>query len=608
MLSRLRSALRVFGRGPGLSTFALLAMVVMLASLAISGLVVVQLLRDSARHRVVAAAPEIMHLLTELLSDSLHVSPERLRRVVNDFGRLPEIRACAVELSDGAAGSPFSVRLGDGGGAGDSLRLRSDIRGGDGRPVGTVEVVFGMDETPAVTTALATGYGLVAVCSLAAFWLIYRRTDRQLRPIASVEDNLLAYHSGVERSLELLSIQDTASVVSSAWNSLISSVRAMQEQLDTYRCAQALEGRVSGSAYSSKAILDALPIGVLRIDDEDNVVYANPAGAALLQLREELADDPALASRLDNPGVCASILGLRQAAAGAVTDCCIEHRGRQTVVRLSRLDADGPSGDLSVLVQDVSQLKEAERQRDEFLTHITHELRTPLTNIRAYTETLSDDFFDDEQTRRECYNVIMSETRRLSKLVEDVLSVSQIGAGAARLTRVPLRIDATLRQVAQEMQAHADAKSIELTLRIPTKVPLVSGDKPRLHQVWTNLIGNAIKYTPKGGAVRVDVETADNLLRTRVSDTGIGIAPEHQERIFEKFYRVKSSAVEAEEGNGLGLAITREIVRMHGGTIRVESVPDAGSTFIVELPIVREASIENKTPAKEVVDGVHRHS
>ncbi|TWT41178.1 Alkaline phosphatase synthesis sensor protein PhoR [Phycisphaerae bacterium RAS1] len=614
LLGRLRSALRFFGRGPSLGTFALLAMVVMLASLAASSLVVVQLLRESARHQTLAAAPEMMNLLTGALQASLNVAPpEQLRRIVNDFGRLSDVRACSVELeaaaTDGAApAARFRMAIGNVANERGALRLRSELRGADDRPAGVVEVAFAVDETPVVAAALGTAYGLVAVCSLGAFWLIYRRTDRQMRPIASVEDNLLAYHSGVERSLELLSIQDTASAVSSAWNSLIGSVRSMQEQLDGYRCSQALEGRTAGHSYSSKAILDALPIGVLRVDDEGNVVYANPSAAALLQLRDELADDAALQSRLDSPAVCESILGLRQACAGSGADCCIEHRGRQTMVRLSRLDVAEHSGDLIVMVQDVSQLKDAERQRDEFLTHITHELRTPLTNIRAYTETLSDDFFDDEATRRECYNVIMSETRRLSKLVEDVLSVSQIDAGAARLTRVPLRIDATLRQVAQEMQAHADAKSIELALRIPTKVPMVQGDKPRLHQVWTNLIGNAIKYTPKGGAVRVDVEPADNLLRTRISDTGIGIPSEHQERIFEKFYRVKSSAVEAEEGTGLGLAIAREIVRMHGGTIRVESVPEAGSTFIVELPVVRESGADGKTPASEVADGAHRHS
>ena len=238
----------------------------------------------------------------------------------------------------------------------------------------------------------------------------------------------------------------------------------------------------------------------------------------------------------------------------------------------------------------MSQLIEAARSRDTFLAHITHELRTPLTNIRAYAETLNEDFFDDEQTRRECYNVIMSETRRLSRLIEDVLSVSQIESGASRFERVQVRLDQSLRQTVQDVQASADAKSIELNLQIPSKVPAVLGDRMRLQQVWVNLLGNAIKYTPQGGSVSVGVQSDERVVRVCVSDTGIGIDPQYHEKVFEKFFRTDQPDVSATEGSGLGLSITQEIVRMHGGSIRVESEMGSGATFIVELPLARETS------------------
>ena len=130
------------------------------------------------------------------------------------------------------------------------------------------------------------------------------------------------------------------------------------------------------------------------------------------------------------------------------------------------------------------------------------------------------------------------------------------------------------------------------------------GDRHRLHQVWLNIIGNAIKYTPKSGTVSVDVEAHDSVVRVRVADTGIGIAPEFHEKIFEKFFRVNDAAVEAEQGTGLGLAIAREIVRMHGGTIQVESTPGGGTTFTIELPTARDAE---RTRAAEVLDGAHSH-
>jgi signal transduction histidine kinase len=259
-----------------------------------------------------------------------------------------------------------------------------------------------------------------------------------------------------------------------------------------------------------------------------------------------------------------------------------------TVVRILPLPSDADTGELTVMIQDISQLVQAERSRDDFLAHITHELRTPLTNIRAYTETLSQDFIADEEARRQCYNVIMAETRRLSKLIEDVLSVSQIEAGGARMARTAVRIDELLRETVHETQAAAESKGIELTLKLPSKLPLVHGDRHRLHQVWTNVVGNAIKYTPSGGRVSVEAEASDERISVRVTDTGIGIAPEHHEKIFEKFFRVVDPAVDATEGTGLGLSITREILRMHGGAIRIESTPGKGSTFTVELPAARE--------------------
>jgi signal transduction histidine kinase len=244
----------------------------------------------------------------------------------------------------------------------------------------------------------------------------------------------------------------------------------------------------------------------------------------------------------------------------------------------------GPIPCATPAADDGDPARRYERSRDEFLAHVTHELRTPLTSIRAYAETLNDDWFSDEQTRRTCYRVIMTETQRLSRLIEDILSVSQIQAGALRLQRAPLRLDELLRDVLRDFQADADAKGIELQWETPVATPLVLADRARLHQVWTNLVGNALKYTPAGGRVSLRVGADPDRARVEVADTGIGIAAEHHERIFEKFYRVPDAAVVAAPGAGLGMSIARDIVGLHGGTIRVDSSPGCGARFIVELP------------------------
>jgi two-component system phosphate regulon sensor histidine kinase PhoR len=266
------------------------------------------------------------------------------------------------------------------------------------------------------------------------------------------------------------------------------------------------------------------------------------------------------------------------------TDYTFKRIHGDVVLRFWSIASEGGDEETIIFVQDVTQNKEAERARDQFLYHVTHELRTPLTNIRAYAETLSQDVIDDEQTIRECYNVIMGETQRLSRLVEDILNVSQLEVGTARLQASDLKLDKILRTVVQDQQGMADAKNIDLVLYMPSKTPTVRGDKDRLNVVFTNLIGNAIKYTLPGGRVDVRCAVENQRVRIAITDTGIGIDPADQDRIFDKFYRVDHPEVNAVPGTGLGLSIVQETLRVHGGTISVESKRGEGSTFTVTLP------------------------
>jgi len=188
-------------------------------------------------------------------------------------------------------------------------------------------------------------------------------------------------------------------------------------------------------------------------------------------------------------------------------------------------------------------------------------------------------------TRKECYNVIISETRRLSGLVENILSISQLEVGSARLDAGEVDLQRLIRQMVQDNLGAADEKRIDLTLALPPKVPKVSGDKQRLSVLLNNLIGNAIKYTPAEGKVQVKLDVTGQCIRIGVSDTGIGISPEDRQHVFDKFYRAASDSVQMVTGTGLGLAIAREVARLHGGEIHLESELGKGSTFTIELPL-----------------------
>lgn len=268
-------------------------------------------------------------------------------------------------------------------------------------------------------------------------------------------------------------------------------------------------------------------------------------------------------------------------------------------VRVIPLPQARHQGECVVLVRDVSQQIRAESAREEFITQVTHELRTPLTNIRAYAETLSSGMFDDPNLITECYNVITKETRRLSRLIEDILSVSQLEVGTIELAIGDVDLKTLLGEGVRDVRGVADEKNIDLQLVLPAKLELIRGDRDKLAVVINNLLGNAIKYTPANGNILVGCQFTGNGVVITVKDNGLGIDPADHGRIFEKFQRAGDPEVQSEPGTGIGLYTAREIVRRHGGGIELVSEKGKGSTFLVRLPH-QESRAAALTTAEEV--------
>ncbi|MEM9374315.1 MAG: HAMP domain-containing sensor histidine kinase, partial [Planctomycetota bacterium] len=195
----------------------------------------------------------------------------------------------------------------------------------------------------------------------------------------------------------------------------------------------------------------------------------------------------------------------------------------------------------------------------------------------------------------EALNVIGSESRRLERIVSDMLSVSEIEAGSLSIRVGSVRPDTLFDDLEKEYRAQAADKSIELSFDLPPKMPAFEGDRDRIAQALHNLIGNGLKYTPPGGRVdvRVDLPEAGGVT-VAVADTGIGIDPEECEQIFDRFYRANDRRIAHVTGSGLGLALAREIARLHGGDITVESAIDEGSTFTFSIPgpVQTESGVE----------------
>lgn len=479
------------------------------------------------------------------------------------------------------------------------LVARIPVQSPDGRAAGTLYVERDAHVAAGHDTFLLLNWGFAAGVSLVAFAVFYHRLRRHLRPVAAIERNLQTYADGVERQLLTLTLSDSLGTAARGWNRLIEELAGLQRQVQGAAGAGAANevlARFENAVF--RRVVDRLPFGVICVGEDQRIGYANAAAGGLLGPKSDPLVGRQVGEAIDNPAVVQALIGARARSGGSQS---IEHTcgsgEHETTLRFRILGLPSPpaGGDALITVEDVSQLREGQRARDNFLYHVTHELRTPLTNIHAYAETLTQPEFDDEQTRKECYNVLISETRRLSRLVEDILSISQLEVGTARLDVGEVDLARLVRQMVQDNLGTADEKRIDLTLALPPKVPKLNGDKQRLSVLLNNLIGNAIKYTPGNGKVHVAVEVQERQVRIAVQDTGIGIAPEDQAHVFEKFYRATDDAVQAVPGTGLGLALAREVARLHGGDIVLESERGKGSTFTIELPLATTDTAEVST-------------
>jgi signal transduction histidine kinase len=234
------------------------------------------------------------------------------------------------------------------------------------------------------------------------------------------------------------------------------------------------------------------------------------------------------------------------------------------------------------------RLKELDRLKDEFLTTVTHELRTPLTSIRSFSEILHDNPDLPAEKRREFLGIIIKESERLTRLINQVLDLAKIEAGRFDWQIVDLDLKGIVDEAVAATGQLFNDKQVRLAANVPEGLPPVHADHDQLMQVILNLLSNAEKFCPAGhGQVRVDVCPTIEGIEIRVSDNGPGIAAENQKLIFEKFRQVGDTLTSKPSGSGLGLAISRRIVEHFGGRIWVESAPGRGATFAVLLPTAR---------------------
>jgi len=242
-------------------------------------------------------------------------------------------------------------------------------------------------------------------------------------------------------------------------------------------------------------------------------------------------------------------------------------------------------------IQDKSrQLEVANKHKSEFLANMSHELRTPLNAIIGFSEALLEKLFGELNAKQDDYlKDIHSSGRHLLSLINDILDLSKVEAGRMELELSEFSLPAALQNAMTLVRERAQTHGIKLKARVDPKLGEIRADERKFKQILLNLLSNAVKFTPDGGRVEVDASRNGNSVEVSVKDSGVGIAKEDHETVFEEFRQVGRDYTSKQEGTGLGLALTRRFVELHGGKIWLKSKPGKGSTFTFTLPLNRQA-------------------
>lgn len=343
------------------------------------------------------------------------------------------------------------------------------------------------------------------------------------------------------------------------------------------RETRALEARLDEQRRAVDALADGLDAALLIADAGGTILYANPPAHRLFG-HDAPVGQTLLAATLS---VELERLLLDASGSDEPRRAEIAFTVPREWIGLASAWRDPAQSRVFVSVYEITGLRRLERTRKDFVANVSHELRTPMTIIRGYAETLLDEDPISPETAGRMLPRIVGEVDRLSTVLQDLLTLSVSESGTAR--KEPCDLAEVVQSVVERLGPKASEKGLALGYDGPEELPM-QANVAQVGQVALNLVDNALNYTTRGSVEVTLREEKDRAVLT-VRDTGLGIASEHVERVFERFYRVDKGRSRATGGTGLGLSIVRHIVEAHGGTVRLESALNRGSTFTVELPL-----------------------
>ena len=444
----------------------------------------------------------------------------------------------------------------------------------DGQIVGVVRVALPLDRIDAGVARLRRPLLLAAAAAAAlalllTLWMA-RRTARPIEQLTEAADRMAAGDFDARARGE--GYREVGQLTG-AFN------RMADELSDKV-------ARLTGERSRLAAILENMADGVLIADARGEVQLLNPAAARLLGVSPQAAHGAGIAQTVRHHQIIELWQRCRSSGEGQSAAVELDRQGVFWQVIITPFQEGGDRGYL-IIVQDLSPIRRLETVRRDFISNISHELRTPLASLKILAETLRDGALDDPPAAERFLLSMETEIDALTHMVQELLELSRIESGQVALRLRAARLDEIVLPPVERLAAQAARAGVTLTAEIAPDAPAVRADVERVQQVVTNLVQNAIKFTPAGGLITVTAgqhQTRAGMAVVSVQDTGVGIPARDLPRVFERFF--KGDRARGSGGTGLGLSIARHLVESHGGQISVASEEGRGSTFSFTLPVV----------------------
>lgn len=404
---------------------------------------------------------------------------------------------------------------------------------------------------------LITAIIFIAVSTVFAFFL----SNRITKPLRQLRTQAINISKGDYSKQTSVSTKDEIGELSHTFNNMSSEIQENIEALSTQKNIR-------------DSLINSMIEGVLGLNDKREVILSN-----------KMADD--VIKSIDKTVYKEIEKQIEATFVSKDTEFQeYEINNKYYVIIMSyveRIQQDGRSG-IVVIIRDMTNEHNLDQMKKDFIANVSHELRTPISLLQGYTESIVDGIVTEPEEIRDSLSIVLDETKRLNRLVNELLNVARMDAEGLTVNKEKQPIKPLLSKM--QMKYRQQAEDLELNMSLEPNIDdeLWEYDADRIDQVLTNLIDNATRYTQPGDSISITTTTDDSYQTLYIKDTGSGISPEHLELVFDRFYKVEASRTRGKQGTGLGLFICKMIIEEHGGTIKVESKVNKGTTFIIKLP------------------------